>query len=264
MNLLSPGAIKAIKCGEKPIFNVQILQCKGVVAPNTTGSPARYKLLVTDGVEHMAAICATQLNDQIANGIFKAFSVVKISNFSLNDIQGQKYVIHRKCILYFVAFIVLKISNLIIFILFCHFRVMIVVGMELVADMLAQIPQYIIELDGYKTSGATSVSLPAPPSSVSYGSTPPVANPYQQQPNPYQQQQQQQQQQQHGDQGSGANPYGAPARVANPYDRGAVVGARSGGYDAYGSGNNKPTMRVDSGMQESIVPINAINPYSSR
>jgi hypothetical protein len=91
MNLLNPGSIKACLAGEKPIFHVQILQLKGVVGPNAPASaPVRYKLLVTDGTDHIAAICATQLNAQINAGTFKQFSVVNVSNFSMSGVQGQK------------------------------------------------------------------------------------------------------------------------------------------------------------------------------
>ena len=52
--------------------------------------PTRYRLLLTDGVEQIAAICGSQLNESIANNTFVAFSVVKVSNFSTNTIQDQQ------------------------------------------------------------------------------------------------------------------------------------------------------------------------------
>lgn len=107
--------------------------------------------------------------------------------------------------------------------------------MELVTNMDKQIPDHFIELDGYKTAGGgapapVQVAPAAVPSSVYY---------------------QQHQQQQY-------QPPVAPP-VNNPY-----------AHNPYGTGtgsavnNSKPVMRMDSGISENIVPIAAINPYSSR
>jgi replication factor A1 len=73
------------------LFLYQILNIKAVLtAGAANNAPTRYRILLMDGADYISAMSATQLNEQITNKSIIDFSVVKLTNYMIQDVAGQK------------------------------------------------------------------------------------------------------------------------------------------------------------------------------
>ncbi|KAL7413859.1 hypothetical protein BDY24DRAFT_441206 [Mrakia frigida] len=73
---------------------LQVISCKLVPAkPDIGGGMDRYRLVLSDGMNYISGMLATQANYHVENGIVQRHSVIKITDFALNTVQGKRLLI---------------------------------------------------------------------------------------------------------------------------------------------------------------------------
>ncbi|RDX67786.1 Replication protein A 70 kDa DNA-binding subunit C, partial [Mucuna pruriens] len=92
---LTPGAITAMcsgNCSEelKPV--VQVLDLK-LVQSQQHSNTERYRLVLSDGSHHQQGMLATQRNELVHSGRLQKGSIVRLTQFICNVIQGRKIII---------------------------------------------------------------------------------------------------------------------------------------------------------------------------
>eukprot|EP00029_Vermamoeba_vermiformis_P008576 TRINITY_DN4060_c0_g1_i1.p1 TRINITY_DN4060_c0_g1~~TRINITY_DN4060_c0_g1_i1.p1 ORF type:complete len:640 (+),score=209.03 TRINITY_DN4060_c0_g1_i1:32-1921(+) len=92
---LSAGFIAGICRGDPrwqnaPAF-VQIIEVKKLANSNAANTQAeKHRLIVSDGVHFMQAILASQLSHYVADGTVAALSIVKVTQYNINDVNNRK------------------------------------------------------------------------------------------------------------------------------------------------------------------------------
>jgi len=72
---------------------IQLLEVKLI-----SGGPAvRHRVIVSDGVNYMQGMMATQLNHHIESGQVQSLSVIKLNEFICNVVQNRKIIIVLNC-----------------------------------------------------------------------------------------------------------------------------------------------------------------------
>jgi hypothetical protein len=227
--------------------------------------------MLTDGTDKIQAMPATQLNKEVIEGKIKAFSVIKLVSFQTSTVNDQK------CVL-----LLIILMNFIL-ISFIHIRILILLGFEAVAQLGNEVSSAGNAVQNYSAAPAAhpgygqqqqpSVSLYQP----NYGtsSVVPAA--------PAHQQQQQQTNYPPQAPPAAVAPYGnnsyattsaaAPQQQAQPYSSSSSSSAmpqhQPPAANPYNSSSysNKPSAAPivkDDHSNVTIVPISAINPYSSK
>ncbi|KAJ3084620.1 Replication factor A protein 1, partial [Quaeritorhiza haematococci] len=94
---LTAGAVAAIQAEtihanpalQKPVL--QVLNIKKIPAAGTNAE--RYRIIFSDGLKPLPAMLATQLNGKISGGQIVRHSVVRLTKFLMNEVQGKKITI---------------------------------------------------------------------------------------------------------------------------------------------------------------------------
>jgi replication factor A1 len=92
---LSAGFVAGI-CRSDPRWQntqafVQIIEVKKLANSNAANTQAeKHRLTVSDGVHFMQAILASQLSHYVADGTVAALSIVKVTQFNVNDVNNRK------------------------------------------------------------------------------------------------------------------------------------------------------------------------------
>lgn len=70
---------------------VQILSFKKVSNATSVATPERYRIIMSDGVNYMQAMLATQLNNLITDNIVGKNSIAVIDKLTCNYVQEKRY-----------------------------------------------------------------------------------------------------------------------------------------------------------------------------
>eukprot|EP00617_Octactis_speculum_P013915 CAMPEP_0185749648 /NCGR_PEP_ID=MMETSP1174-20130828/8342_1 /TAXON_ID=35687 /ORGANISM="Dictyocha speculum, Strain CCMP1381" /LENGTH=111 /DNA_ID=CAMNT_0028425841 /DNA_START=41 /DNA_END=373 /DNA_ORIENTATION=- len=88
---LTPKTIPRIVGGEvgfSPV--VQILDLRQIPGKAGASGNTRYRVIISDGEWHYAAMLATQMNNLVDDGRLKNLALVRLNDFLVNTIQQQK------------------------------------------------------------------------------------------------------------------------------------------------------------------------------
>jgi hypothetical protein len=237
--------------------------------------------MLTDGTDKIQAMPATQLNKEVIEGKIKAFSVIKLVSFQTSTVNDQKYV-----------FLLIILMNFIL-ISFLFRRILILLGFEAVAQLGNEVSSAGSAVQNYSAAPTAhpgygqqqqpSVSLyqpnygpssvvPAAPAAASHHQQPPQQTNYPPQAPP-----------------AAAAPYGnnsyATSSAAVPLPQQQPMSSAyssssssssampqhqppaTNPYNSSSYSSNKPSAAPivkDDHSNVTIVPISAINPYSSK
>ncbi|KAL7747612.1 Replication factor A protein 1 [Sorochytrium milnesiophthora] len=88
-NPLSGGCLSSVMTGQIiPSPVLQVLNVKRI-DPQAGGSGERFRLILSDGVQYAQAMLATTLNDLCVRNIVTKHTVVRLTNYTVNDVNAR-------------------------------------------------------------------------------------------------------------------------------------------------------------------------------
>eukprot|EP00762_Andalucia_godoyi_P002332 ANDGO_07590.mRNA.1 Replication protein A 70 kDa DNA-binding subunit A len=91
---LSTGVLLKIYQGSTPADPVvQLLELKKLENKQPSGGNAKLRVILSDGKYYMIGILSSQVVQQVDSGALGKFGIVRLSNYSCNDVQNKRVVI---------------------------------------------------------------------------------------------------------------------------------------------------------------------------
>lgn len=72
---------------------VQLLSIKKVANARDSSTPDRYRIIVSDGVQFIQAMLATQLNDLVETNQIRRNVIVRLTKFAAQNISAKRWVV---------------------------------------------------------------------------------------------------------------------------------------------------------------------------
>jgi replication factor A1 len=90
---LTPNGVEATLAGDlnlKPVF--QVLNLRSIAVNGPPGSAPRFRVVVSDGAATTTTLLASQLCDLALSGLVRRGTIVQLTEYLVNNVNGKKYV----------------------------------------------------------------------------------------------------------------------------------------------------------------------------